>query len=129
MISRTDQHKSDERKTKAINFRVPESVWEAARERATLAGKGVNEWARDELAGRLAEGHGMTPAERLMYVEINNLRNLVETIMLTGMNAENEEKFTEALELSISEREAAAHDYFSQLAEIGGPGGEAEQRT
>jgi len=108
-----------ETKTRAINFRVPERVWRAAEERATLAGKGINEWARDELTGRLDEGHGLTPGERLIYVEINNLRNLVETIMLAGMSAENEERYAEALEQSIAAREAAARDYFGQLAEVG----------
>jgi hypothetical protein len=80
--------KKDKKKIQAINFRIPESVWEAAHERAILAGKNVNEWVRDELIGRLDERHGMTPAERLMYVEINNLRNLVEKTMLAGMNAD-----------------------------------------
>jgi hypothetical protein len=108
-----------ETKTRAINFRVPERVWRAAEERATLAGKGINEWARDELTGRLDEGHGLTPGERLIYVEINNLRNLVETIMLAGMSEENEERYAEALEQSIAMRETAARDYFGQLAEVG----------
>src|SRR5215210_6397726 len=38
-----NSRKNDQVKTRAINFRVPESVWQAAAERATLAGKGVNE--------------------------------------------------------------------------------------
>lgn len=112
--------KDDERKTRTINFRIPESVWEAAHERAVLAGKSINEWARDELIGRLDERHGMTPGEQLMYVEINNLRNLVEKMMLAEMNAENEEELSEALEQSIERREEAARAYFVQLAEVGG---------
>jgi hypothetical protein len=113
-----------EPKTRAINFRVPESVWKAAEERATLAGKAVNEWARDELTARLDEAHGLTPGERLIYVEINNLRNLVETMMLAGMDASNKGTYAEALELSIDAREAAAREYFSQLAAVGGRGGD-----
>lgn len=116
-------YKDDRLKTRAINFRIAESVWEAAHERAVLAGKSVNEWARDELAGRLNERHGMTPGERLMYVEINNLRNLVERMMQTGMNDENEEELLEALEQSIERREQAAREYFAQLAEVGRAGG------
>lgn len=115
-----NNRKSDQVKTKAINFRVPESVWQAAVERAAVAGKGVNEWVRDELLGRLDEQHGLTPGEQLLYVELNNLRNLVETVMLAGMNAENEGQYAEALEQSIEARAAAARDYFAQLAEVGG---------
>ncbi len=115
----TDLKDPHQRKTRAINFRVPEGVWEAAQERAVLASKSVNEWARDEIIGRLDETHGMTPAERLMYVEINNLRNLVETIMFEGSTAKNEEKYAEALEQSIKDRESAAREYFAQLAEVG----------
>jgi predicted DNA binding CopG/RHH family protein len=111
--------KDNEKKTKTINFRIPESVWEAAHDRAVLAGKSVNEWVRDGLIGQLDEHTGMTPGERLMYVEMNNLRNLVEKMMLAGMNAENEEEFSEALEQSIEHREAAAREYFKQLAEVG----------
>jgi hypothetical protein len=111
-----------EPKTRAINFRIPERVWKAAEQRATLAGKMVNEWARDELTARLDESHGLTPGERLVYVEINNLRNLIETIMLAGMNAANKGDYKEALEQSIEAREAAAREYFSQLATVGGRG-------
>jgi hypothetical protein len=106
-------------KNKAINFRVHDNVWKAAAERAALAGKGVNEWARDELTGRLDESHGLTPGERLIYTEINNLRNLVETMLLAGINAANSEQYAEALERSMDEREAAAREYFAQLAEVG----------
>lgn len=109
-----------ETKTRAINFRIPERVWKAAEERATLAGKSVNEWVRDELTARLDEAHGLTPGERLIYVEINNLRNLVETIMLAGMNTSNKGEYAKALEESIDAREAAAREYFSQLAAVGG---------
>jgi hypothetical protein len=115
-----------ETKTRSINFRIPERVWKAAEERATLAGKTVNEWARDELTARLDEAHGLTPGERLIYVEINNLRNLVETMMLAGMDAANREPYAEALEQSIDAREAAAREYFSQLAAVGGRGGDGQ---
>lgn len=118
-----NSRKSDQVKTRAINFRVPESVWQAAAERATLAGKGINGWARDELTGRLDERHGLTPGEQLLYVELNNLRNLVETVLLAGMTAENEERYADALEQSIETRAAAARDYFAQLAEVGQSGG------
>ncbi|MCA1616759.1 MAG: hypothetical protein LC800_22240 [Acidobacteria bacterium] len=109
-----------EPKTRAINFRIPERVWKAAEERATLAGKSVNEWARDELTARLDEAHGLTPGERLIYVEINNIRNLIETMMLAGMDAANKGAYAEALEQSIDAREVAAREYFSQLAAVGG---------
>lgn len=109
-----------ETKIRAINFRIPGSVWEAAERRATLAGKTVNEWARDELTARLDEAHGLTPGERLIYVEINNLRNLVETIMLAGMDASNKREYAKALEESIDARETAAREYFSQLAAVSG---------
>ena len=113
-----------EPKTRAINFRIPERVWKAAEQRAILAGKTVNDWARDELTARLDEAHGLTPGERLIYVEINNLRNLVETIMMAGMNAANKDDYKEALEQSIEAREAAAREYFSQLAAVGGRDGD-----
>lgn len=115
-----------ETKTRAINFRIPERVWKAAEERATLAGKSVNEWARDELTARLDEAHGMTPGERLIYVEINNLRNLIETMMLAGMDAANKGAYAEALEQSIDAREAAAREYFSQLAAVSGRGDDGQ---
>jgi hypothetical protein len=113
-----------ETKTRAINFRIRESVWKAAEERAALAGKTVNEWARDELTERLDEAHGLTPGERLIYVEINNLRNLVETMMMGVMNAANREDFKKALMQSFDTREAAAREYFSKLADMGGRGGD-----
>ena len=55
---------------------------------------------------------------------INNLRNLVETIMLAGMDASNRGEYAKALEESINAREAAAREYFSQLAAVGGRGGD-----
>jgi len=115
-----------EPKTRAINFRIPERVWKAAEERATLAGKSVNEWARDELTARLDEAHGLTAGERLIYVEINNIRNLVETMMLAGMDAANKGAYAEALEQSIDARETAAREYFSQLAAVGGAVGDGQ---
>lgn len=115
-----------ETKTRAINFRIKESVWKAAEQRAVLAGKSVNEWARDELTARLDEAHGLTPGERLIYVEINNLRNLVETMMMEGMNAGNKEGYEKALIQSIDERAAAAREYFSQLAVVGGAAGDGQ---
>lgn len=113
-----------ETKTRAINFRIRESVWKAAEERAALAGKTVNEWARDELTERLDEAHGLTPGERLIYVEINNLRNLIETMMMAGMNPANKDEYKAALMQSIDTREAAAREYFSGLAVVGGRGGD-----
>lgn len=115
-----------EPKTRAINFRIPERVWKAAEERAALAGKSVNEWVRDELTARLDEAHGLTPGERLIYVEINNIRNLVETMMLAGMDAANKGAYAEALEQSIDGREEAAREYFSQLAAVGGAAGDGQ---
>jgi hypothetical protein len=115
-----------EPKTRAINFRIPESVWKAAEQRAILAGKTVNEWARDELTARLDESHGLTPGERLIYVEINNLRNLVETVMMEGMNEGNKEAYEKALMQSIDTREAAARDYFSQLADVAHTAGDGQ---
>jgi uncharacterized protein (DUF1778 family) len=115
-----------ETKTRAINFRVSESVRKAVEERAALAGKSVNEWARDDLTARLDESHGLTPGERLIYVEINNLRNLIETMMLAGMDASNKGAYAEALEQSIDAREAAAREYFSQLAAVGGRSGDGQ---
>jgi hypothetical protein len=115
-----------EPKTRAINFRIPERVWKAAEERAGLAGKSVNEWARDELTERLDEAHGLTPGERLIYVEINSIRDLIETMMLAGMDAANRGAYAEALERSMDGREAAAREYFSQLAAVGGRGGDGK---
>lgn len=111
--------KQAELKTRVITFRVRETVWQEATERALLSGKSLTEWARDEIVERLDEQHGMTPGERLMYVEVNNIRHLVEKLMLVAMNADNEEEVAEALEQSIDHREAAARDYFAQLAEVG----------
>src|ERR1041385_570527 len=115
-----------EPKTRAINFRIPESVWKAAEQRAVLAGKTVNEWSEDELTARLDESHGLTPGERMIYVEINNLRNLVETVMMEGMNEGNKEAYEKALMQSIDTREAAARDYFSQLADVAHTAGDGQ---
>ena len=60
----------------------------------------------------------------MIYVEINNLRNLIETMMLAGMDASNKGAYAEALEQSIDAREAAAREYFSQLAAVGSRGGD-----
>jgi len=118
-----------ELKTKVITFRVPESVWQSASERALLSGKTPSEWARDEIVGRLDEHHGMTPGERLMMVEVNSLREMVETLLLADANQASDESramLVDALEKSIDNREAAAQDYFAQLAEVGAANGRVE---
>lgn len=118
-----------ELKTKVITFRVPEIIWQQASERAVLSGKTASEWARDEIIGRLDERHGMTPGERLMMVEVNSLREMVETLLLSNANQASDESramLVEALEKSMDNREAAAQDYFAQLAEVGAAGGRGE---
>jgi hypothetical protein len=121
--------KQTDLKTRVITFRVPETVWQRASERALLTGKSVNEWSRDEIAGRLDEHHGMSPGERLMMVEINNLRELIETLVLAeagNTQGEHLQLLVESLEKSMDNREVAARDYFAQLAEVGAAGGHGE---
>ncbi|MCP9496517.1 MAG: hypothetical protein MSG64_18910 [Pyrinomonadaceae bacterium MAG19_C2-C3] len=113
-------------KTRVITFRISEEVWQAAHERALLAGKNVSEWARDEIVERLDETHGMSPAERMMFVEVNSLRELVEILVVSEASeatGERQRMYLETLEKSIDNREAAAREYFAQLAEAGGAKG------
>ena len=78
-----------------------------------MANKSINDWARDEVVGRLSANNGLTPGENLLHIEIANLRNLVETMMVGELfQDEKVGKYQEALEQSLHRRETAVSDYF-----------------
>lgn len=117
-------------KNRTIVFRVTEEVWQRANEISALADKSINDWARDEIIGGLSANNGLTPGENLLHIEIANLRNLVETMMISELfQDEKVEKYHEALEQSLHRRETAVSDYFqtaeSQIADASNSGSQS----
>ena len=105
--------KSLQNKNRTIVFRVTEEIWQKANEISALANKSINDWARDEIVGGLSANSGLTPGENLLYIEVANLRNLVETMMVGELfEDEKTTKYQEALEQSLNSRETAVQDYF-----------------
>jgi len=109
--------KNSDTKNRTLNrtivFRVTEETWQRAERISALAEKSVNDWARDEIVSRLSINDGLSPGEKLLHLEIANLRNLVETIMIGELFADEKiVKYQDALEQSLSDREAAVRDYF-----------------
>lgn len=110
------QNKKPAKKNKSnmIGFRVDEDVWSETESRALLAGKTRNDWCRDELLARLAEGTSLTANEELIHQEIvifgsamAHYFDLVATKQLTAQT--NEELKT----WMVGERKALYQEYFS----------------
>lgn len=105
--------KNSQNKNRTIVFRVTEDIWQKANKISALGNKSINDWARDEIIGRLSENNGLSPGESLLHIEVANLRNLVETMMIGELFADEKiAKYHEALEQSLNNRETAVQDYF-----------------
>jgi hypothetical protein len=67
----TQSEQADKKnKTKLVGFRVDENVFSEIEDRAMLAGKSTNDWCRDELLARLAEGSPLTMNEDFIHSQI-----------------------------------------------------------
>ena len=67
----TQSEQADKKnKTKLVGFRVDENVFSEIEDRAVLAGKSTNDWCRDELLARLAEGSPLTMNEDFIHSQI-----------------------------------------------------------
>lgn len=120
-----DDQLAKKNKTHLIGFRIDEDAYSELENRAVLAGKTVNDWCRDELLARIAEGVPLTASEELIHGEIIRFGNvLVNFLTLLGkrqMTAENAEKLVNYLHL---DRKELAKMYFGRLAKEGREEGE-----
>jgi uncharacterized protein (DUF1778 family) len=65
-----DDQPAKKNKERLIAFRVDEDAYSELENRAALAGKTVNDWCRDELLARLADGTPLTANEELIHQEV-----------------------------------------------------------
>jgi hypothetical protein len=65
-----DKTPAKKNKTRMIGYRVDDDAYSELENRATLAGKTPNDWCRDELLARLADGTPLTANEELIHQEV-----------------------------------------------------------
>ncbi|MGB8510284.1 MAG: hypothetical protein WCD76_18045 [Pyrinomonadaceae bacterium] len=65
-----DDQPAKKNKGHVIAFRVDEDSYSELENCAALAGKTVNDWCRDELLARIAEGTPLTANEELIHQEV-----------------------------------------------------------
>lgn len=89
-------------KNRTIIFRVTENIWQKAYNVSQSENKSVNDWAREEILSKLLENSISLSNEQFIQTELSNVRNLIETIMIsqlepTQMQANYEEALTQSL--------------------------------
>lgn len=110
----SNRREGKKNKTQLIGFRVDEDAFSEIENRAILAGKTTNDWCRDELLARLAEGNPLTANEELIHQEViifgsvmAHYFDLVATKQLTPQANE------ELKAWMVSERKALYQEYFA----------------
>ncbi len=103
-------------KSHLIGFRVDEDAFGEVAGRALLAGKSANDWCRDELLARLADGSPLTANEELIHSEIirygtilGNFIHLIANGKLTPQACQ------QLLDAARVKRKEIAKEYFSNL--------------
>ena len=109
-----DDQPAKKNKGHVIAFRVDEDSYSELENRAALAGKTVNDWCRDELLARIAEGTPLTANEELIHAEVIIFGSvmayyfdLVATKQLTPQTNE------ELKAWMVSDRKALYQEYFA----------------
>jgi hypothetical protein len=106
-------------KTHLIGFRVDEDSFNEVENRALLAGKNPNDWCRDELLARLADGSPLTANEELIHADIVRYGNVLATFLHLVANKQLTPQASQQLLDTLQiERKQIAKKYFSGLAKV-----------
>ncbi len=114
-----NQNNKPAKKNKAhlIGFRVDEDAFGKVAGRALLAGTNPNDWCRDELLARLADGSPLTANEQLIHADIVRYGNVLATFLHLLANKqltpESSQQLLDALQI---EHKEIAKRYFSNFA-------------
>lgn len=114
-----NQNSKPAKKNKAhlIGFRVDEDTFKAVENRALLAGKNANDWCRDELLARLADGSPLTANEELIHSEIIRYGTILGNfIHLIANGKVTPQACQQLVDIAHVERKKIAKMYFSNLS-------------
>lgn len=110
-----DGRPAKKNKDHLIGFRVDEDAFSEIENRAALAGKSPNDWCRDELLARLAEGVPLTANEELIHGEIVRYGSLLSQFLSAIMKQElTTEKAKELLNYLQADRKKISKSYFAR---------------
>lgn len=110
-----DGRPAKKNKDRLIGFRVDEDAFNEIENRAAMAGKSPNDWCRDELLARLAEGIPLTANEELLHAEIVRYGTLLSQFVGAMMKQEfTPERGKEVLLSLHANRKLIAKSYFSK---------------
>jgi len=105
-------------KTHLIGFRVDDDAYSEIENRALLAGKSPNDWCRDELLARLADGTPLTTNEELIHQEViifgSVMARYFDLLATKQLTPENNKQLKEFL---LKERKEVYQAYFSKRKE------------
>jgi uncharacterized protein (DUF1778 family) len=100
-------------KERLIAFRVDEDAYSELENRAALAGKTVNDWCRDELLARIAEGTPLTANEELIHAEVvifgSVMAHYFDLVATKQLNPQTNEELKAWM---VGERKTLYQEYF-----------------
>jgi hypothetical protein len=113
-----DNKPAKKNKGHVVAFRVDEDAYNEIESRALLAGKTSNDWCRDELLARLADGIPLTANEELIHQEVIVFGSVMayyfDLIATKKLTPENSKELKQWI---IGERKEAYKDYFAKRRE------------
>lgn len=113
-----DDQPAKKTKTRTIVFRVDEDAYSEMENRASLAGKPVNDWCRDETLAKLADPSSLTANEQLVHAEViifgSVLAHYFDLIATKRLTPENNNELKAWLD---KERKEVYQEYFSRRKE------------
>ncbi len=113
-----DDQPAKKNKGHVIAFRVDEDSYSELENRAALAGKTVNDWCRDELLARIAEGTPLTANEELIHAEViifgSVMAHYFDLIATKKLTPEVNEQLKQWL---TKERKQVYQEYFAKRKE------------
>jgi len=108
-----DETSPKKNKTHMIGFRVDEDAFSEIENRAILAGKTTNDWCRDELLARIAEGTPLTANEELIHAEVvifgSVMAHYFDLVATKQLNPQTNEELKAWM---IGERKTLYQEYF-----------------
>lgn len=110
-----DGRPTKKNKDHLVGFRVDEDAFSEIENRAALAGKTANDWCRDELLARLADGVPLTANEALIHAEIVRYGTMLSQFVGAVMKQEiTPERAKEILLTLQADRKLIAKTYFAK---------------
>jgi hypothetical protein len=113
-----NQNNKPAKKNKAhlIGFRVDENTFKGVENRALLAGKNANDWCRDELLARLADGSPLTANETLIHSDVVRFGNILGNFLHLIANKQlTPQACQQMLDAAYVEHKVVAKEYFSTI--------------